>query len=128
MQQHANRLASSLQPEIRRYLELCGLSSAQMSKCDANTRLWQNLGLYGEEAEAYMEVLAREYGVNMEEFEFPRFFPSEFAGKNTFIKFIISSIPFLGTYMRSSKSYHPITLSMIASAIEAKRWIFKDGR
>jgi len=53
-------------------------------------RLYQDLNIYGDIAEAYMNVLADRYHVNMAGFEFDSFFPQEFAGKSALARSCIA--------------------------------------
>ncbi len=84
--------------------------------------MYHDLNLYGDVAEGYMEVLAEHYRVDLSGFEFKRFFPLEFAGKNQLIRVLFWIVPFAGNAARKNDEYLPLTLEMIESAIRTKRW------
>jgi hypothetical protein len=115
-------MASELSIELREYLKRCGLSKRKIAQCSGNTRMYHDLGLYGDIAEAYMEVLADHYHVDLSGFEFDKFFPPEFAGKNTLIGALLSIVPFAGYVTRQRGEYLPLTLEMIESVMRAKQW------
>lgn len=84
-----------------------------------------DLGLYGDIAEACMECLRDQYHVDLNQFEFEKFFPPEFEGKGPFTRAIISIVPFVGPMMRRGAEYKPLTLGMIGEAIRRKRFHFE---
>ncbi|MGJ9418323.1 hypothetical protein ACHAC9_11230 [Massilia sp. CMS3.1] len=84
--------------------------------------MYHDLGLYGDIAEAYMEELAYHYHVDMSGFEFDKFFPPEFAGKNALLAAVFSILPFAGYVARRRSEYLPLTLTMIESVLRAKQW------
>jgi hypothetical protein len=68
-------MASELSTELREYLKRCGLSKGTIARCNAETRMFHDLGLYGEVAEACIGVLADHYNVDLSGFEFEDYFP-----------------------------------------------------
>lgn len=115
-------MTSELSIELREYLKRCGLSKSKMAQCRGSTRMYHDLGIYGDIAEAYMEVLAEHYHVDLSGFEFDKFFPPEFAGKNAFIGALFSIVPFAGYVARQRGEWLPLTLERIDRAIRSKRW------
>ena len=115
-------MANDLSSELRAYLKHCGLSQSKIEQCTGSTRMYHDLGLYGDIAEAYMEVLIDHYQVDMTGFEFEKFFPPEFAGKNPITRAMLWFIPFAGNAARQRDEYLPLTLEMIDQAIHTKRW------
>ncbi|MDO9459926.1 MAG: DUF1493 family protein [Alphaproteobacteria bacterium] len=115
---------SSLSADLREYLKFCGLSNRKLARCSGRTRMYHDLGLYGDIAEAYMEVLVDRYHVDLSGFEFDKFFPPEFAGKNMLTGAFLSIVPFAGSIARARQRgvYLPLTLDMIDRTIRAKRW------
>lgn len=115
-------MTSELSIELRAYLKHCGLSESKIARCTGSTRLYHDLGLYGDIAEAYIGVLIDDYHVDMSGFEFEKFFPLEFAGKNLITRTFLWLAPFAGNAVRQRGEYSPLTLEMIDRAIHTKRW------
>jgi hypothetical protein len=113
--------------EVREYLKRCGLSERTIARCNGSTRMYHDLGLYGDIAEAYLGVLANSYHVDMSGFEFEKFFPLEFAGRNKLSRALLWIVPFAGMVARRRGEYFPLTLDMIARTIRAKWWFNADG-
>lgn len=111
-----------LSVELREFLKRCGLSERKIALCNGNTRMYHDLGLYGDIAEAYMEELADHHHVDLSGFEFDKFFPPEFAGGNGLLGGLISILPFAGYIARQRGEYLPLTLTMIDSVMRAKQW------
>lgn len=115
-------MESELSMELRGYLEHCGLSKSKIAQCSRSTRMYHDLGLYGDIAEACMEVLAERYQVDLRGFEFDKYFPPEFPGKNMLTGFLFQIIPFAGHMARRRWVYLPLTLGMIERSIRSGRW------
>lgn len=115
-------MASELSIELREYLKRCGLSESKIAQCNGGTRMYHDLGLYGDIAEACMEVLAKDYRVDLSGFEFEKFFPQEFAGKNVLARALLWLVPFAGNVARQQGEWLPLTLERIDQAISSKRW------
>jgi hypothetical protein len=115
-------MASDLSVELREYLKRCGLSERKIARCNGQTRMYHDLGLYGDIAEACMEELSRHYQVDLSGFEFDKFFPPEFAGKNGFLGALLSILPFAGYVARQRNEYLPLTLRMMDKVMHAKQW------
>lgn len=115
-------MARELSTELRGYLKRCGLSESKIAQCNRGTRMYHDIGLYGDIAEACMDVLVEDYGVDLSDFEFGKFFPPEFAGGNMLIRALFWLVPFAGKAARQRVEYLPLTLEMIDNAMDAKRW------
>ena len=115
-------MASELATELRGYLKYCGLSESKIAQCSSSTRMYHDLGLYGDIAEAYIEVLAERYHVDLSGFEFEKFFPHEFAGKSALARALLWILPFAGSAARQRNEYLPLTLERIDRAMRSKRW------
>lgn len=115
-------MSNELSIELRDYLKRCGLSRRVTATCSNVTRLYHDLGIYGDIAENCMEVLADEYGVDLSEFEFSRYFPSEFVGKNALTRALLWIVPFAGHAARARGKYLPLTLEMLDEALQKKSW------
>lgn len=107
--------------ELREYLNRCGLTARKIAQCSNGTRMYHDLGLYGDIAEAYMEILANDYHVDLSGFEFEKFFPLEFLGKNILTGLFLQFIPFASYLVRQRGKYLPLTLEMLDRAIRTKQ-------
>lgn len=114
-------MASQLSPDLREYLKRCGLPERKISHCSSGTRMYHDLGLYGDTAEACIEVLVDRYQVDVSGFDFEKFFPPEFEGKNWLTRTFLWIIPFARGAARRCAEYLPLTLEMIETAIRRKR-------
>lgn len=115
-------MMSELSIELREYLKRCGLPESKIAQCSGSTRMYHDLGLYGDIAEAYMEVLAEHYRVDLSGFEFDKFFPHEFAGKNVLTRVLLWITPFASNAARQRGEWLPLTLERLDRAIRSKRW------
>jgi hypothetical protein len=115
-------MTNELSIELREYLKRCGLSRRKIAQCSRETRMYHDLGLYGDIAEAYMEELVDHYHVDLSGFEFDKFFPPEFAGKNRLIGGLLSIVPFANYVARQRDEYLPLTLRMIERVMRTKQW------
>ncbi len=115
-------MAGELSIELREYLKRCGLSERKIAQCNGSTRMYHDLGLYGDIAEAYIDVLANHYHVDLSGFEFEKFFPVEFGGKNILTRVLLWIVPFASNAVRQRSEYLPLTLEMIDGAMRARRW------
>lgn len=116
-------MPEKLTNEVLEYLRLCGLSEKKIGKCDLDTRLYHDLGYYGDVAEANMELLESRFHVDLTDFRFDQYFPSEYWGENYAAKIINWAVPFVGAKNRGRQTYPPITLEMIGNVIRQKKWI-----
>lgn len=92
-----------------------------------NTSLYHDLGMYGDTALENIEQLQEKFGVDLSGFDFDKYFPPEFEGRNRFEAYLITFVPFLGTILRRRRTYASLTLEMINSSIRTKRWIPSTG-
>lgn len=111
-----------LSPELREYLTRCGLSEGQIAQCSRSTRMYHDLGLYGDIAEAYIEALVDHYQVDLSGFRFEKFFPPEFVGENLFTRTLLWLVPFAARIARQRGDYLPLTLGTIEHVMRTKRW------
>lgn len=118
---------NDLSDEVKGYLTYCGLSKNKIRNAKKDTRLYHDLGIYGDVAELYVESLIDKYEVDMSSFDFEKYFPLEFIGETAFQKVMYWAIPFLGLKARKTQKFKPLTLSMIEKTIETKQWIDGGG-
>jgi hypothetical protein len=114
---------NELSAETVEFLQRCGLRPAKILLCNLNTRLYHDLGWYGDIAESCMEELQAHYGVNLSGFDFASYFPAEFAGKNRFQQIAFWVLPFLGYLERRRSTFLPLTLARVESSLQSKKWI-----
>lgn len=119
-----NDKSSEKLPEIvTQYLRLCGLREKKIAGCHMGTRLYHDLGVYGEEAEAYLEVLVEQFQVDLTDFVFARFFPNEWPqGNSYFENCFLRLFPGIERLYKKSEVYYPITLQMVNNAINLGEW------
>jgi hypothetical protein len=113
---------TNLPPVLLEWLKECGTSIHTIRTCRLETKLFHDLGLYGEIAEAYLETLVSVYGVDMQDFRFEKYFPAEFAGDTALTKFLITYLPFGRRIFIDPLKYTPITLGEIYHSIECGKW------
>ena len=120
---HAAKMIKVKLPEvIVDFLELGGVRRSTIQGCDLNTRLFHELAIYGEAAEDCMKVLEDVYHVDMTNFDFDTFFPSEFPGKTSLTQALLWHIPFARYFLERGSMYEPLTLAMIETIIRSKQW------
>lgn len=103
----------------------CGISSTRIRRLRLSSRLYQDLGVYGDEAEAYMETLADQFGVDMTGFTFAQYFPEEFPGRHFTTAMLLAfvSMSLRKRFLHPDHQYEPLTLEMIQTALETGRWL-----
>jgi hypothetical protein len=115
-------MMTELSNELRDYLKRCGLRDDKVACCESNTRMYHDLGFYGDTAEACMEMLVNRYRVDLTGFGFGRYFPAEFVGKSMLTRTLLWIVPFAAKAVRRREEYLPLTLEMIDRMLQAKRW------
>jgi hypothetical protein len=116
-------MPENLSPKLYAFLRDWGMSEKSFATCTRETRLWHDLGYYGDIAESFLEELERKHQVDLGEFEFQKYFPIEAAGNHLFTNVIAIFLPFLAFLRRAVREYEPITLGMIDDAMVAKRLV-----
>jgi|KBSMisStandDraft_5_1062788.scaffolds.fasta_scaffold287874_2 hypothetical protein len=103
------------------YLVALEFSEEEIAQMSMNTRLFHDLGFYGDTAEDLIRVLERRFGVDLSKFRFDRYFPPEFEGRNKFEAFIRNiAVPIESRLIRDRDQYAPLSLGML------NRWML-DG-
>ena len=98
------------------------MSKGEIAQCTPSTRLYHDLGLYGEIAENCIAVLIDHYHVDMDGFVFDDFFPREFPGDTTVARLFFWLTPLAGWALRRRQSYLPLTLNVIEMVIDEGNW------
>lgn len=115
-------MSKELSNELQDCLKHCGLSDREIAQCNPSTCLYHDLGLYGDMAEAFLDMLVEQYQVNLTGFEFERYFPPEFIGKSALARILFWIVPFAAYAARRRSRWSPLTLDMIERLILSKRW------
>ncbi len=103
------------------YLRISGLGKALKKDKNMNSLMYHDLGIYGEIAEGYIDLLAEEYEVDVEKFNFEEYFPGEFYGKNLVHKYFFLIFP---SFRKDFKlTYKPFPVHKISEAIKSKKLI-----
>ena len=103
------------------FLLTAGMSEKTIKSSDLNTRLFHDLGLYGDIAIWFMEDLEKQ--VDMSRFYFERYFPPEFYGQGIWTRLFFGFCPFVSLVRRKREFYVPVTLRMVMKSLEKGEWI-----
>ncbi|ECC1695684.1 DUF1493 family protein, partial [Salmonella enterica subsp. salamae] len=68
-----------LGPVILNFLRAARFSEKEIVACKYSTRLFHDLHLFGDTSEDVLELLPSEFGVDMSQFKFHKYFPKEFS-------------------------------------------------
>jgi hypothetical protein len=109
---------------LREYLRECGHSDREIGRFSLGTRLYHDLRIYGDIAEAHFEVLSEKFGVDLTNFDFQSYFPDEYPGKNKLHAMLLAFIPFSikRRLLYTDEQYEPVTLRMIQESLRQKMW------
>jgi hypothetical protein len=115
-------MPAPLSQALIHHLQRCGYKSVDLENWSGETRLFQDIGLYGDNAADDLELLRREFAIDFEGFPFSKYFPNDFSFSwQTFV---------LNFFWRSRWAeevrgrYPPLTLEMLDVAIREKKWPF----
>lgn len=100
------------------------MSDREIRSASLDTRLYHDLGLYGDSAWSFVEEF--ETVIDMTEFNFDHYFPSEFYGQTSIASIVISLIPFANWLHRKKRHFKPLSLRMVAESIELGFWIERE--
>lgn len=93
----------------------------RVSSAVLESRLFHDLGMYGDIAEAYLEFLREQYEVSTDNFHFDDYFPQEFIGKNWLERILFWIWP-VDRKKFNASLFLPLTLRDVATAIEEGHW------
>ena len=102
------------------FLLNAGIPKKAVEESTLQTRLYHDLGLYGDTAWWFVEDVAKE--VDMSQFCFERYFPSECYGESHFTRMIYWLCPFVGAARRKRETYEPLTLQVVLESLESGKW------
>jgi hypothetical protein len=114
---------SDLSVELMNFLKQYGLSRRRMERCSRATKLWHDLGEYGEAAEDIIEEFSEAFHVDLSGFDFHKYFPSEWISDSLIISNLARMVPFLEYFIRMRGEYAPLTLGMLDDAILSKKLV-----
>lgn len=104
----------------RQYLLQCGYPDDQISKFSGETRLLQDIGLFGDDADEELTLLKKKFDVNFSNFPFYKYFP----GERGWDHFVLSFFGKTRWGDSVKRKYPPITLNMIEQSMRNRRWLF----
>lgn len=113
-------MKSAVGPLTKRFLRDWGYRDDEIEKWDGNTRVYHDMGVYGDDALEFLETLTGHFQVDLSEFPIDKYFPPEFYHSLGPIKFLRWFL--LG--QAENKKYPEITLNMIEHTLSVKRWEF----
>lgn len=112
--------SGSISEDVVRHLVRCGYSREKISTFNGETRLFQDIGLFGDNAFDELILLEKEFGVDFSGFEFSKYFPGNFGWDALILRTFWNS-----TWAnRVKQNYKPITLNMLGEVIRQKKWMF----
>ena len=131
-----NPYSGALGPVIISFLKKARFSAKEITLLTYDTRLLHDLHLFGDTAEDVLEVLQREFNVDMSPFQFNKYFPAEFSKDVEYIDKLNILLFFKLNVIASKyfviikekvdeiyRNYPPITLGMIEMSIMEKKWV-----
>jgi hypothetical protein len=91
------------------------------SSLDMKSRLYHDIGIYGDMALFLLEQLQDE-GINMQEFNFDDYFPREFIGSNILSNFYYLIFPAQRHKYFSERNFKEFTLQMLDRLLIKRVW------
>jgi hypothetical protein len=108
---------------VYRFLVSAGYRAHEIAAWRMDTRLFHDVGLYGDSAEDHMLLLQQKFGIDLSEFSFVRYFPPEYEGKTRLQAFLRNlAIPIHSRLIRDRNKFEPLTLQQVNDAMLAGRW------
>jgi hypothetical protein len=107
------------------YLKRCGYSAAKIDSWTSETRLLHDLGLCGDDILDEFKILQDEFGVDLSEFDFKKYFPSEPSMDAYFITIrrLLRAVGLGKVVNRVCGKYPAVSLGKIESTISQRKWI-----
>ena len=103
---------------LARFLEMSGLKKHCSRDGFRLLSVYHDLGIYGDEAESYIELLEDEFGVDISKFNFDQYFPSEFYEKVPLPRFSFKPFIFLWGSKKNDDRYQRFTIELVEEAIQ----------
>lgn len=107
------------------YLKKCRYPAAKIGSWASETRLLHDLGLCGDDVLDEFKILQDEFGIDLSDFEFKRYFPSEFSMDAYFITIrrLLRAVGLGKIVDRIYDKYREVSLGMIESTIRQRKWV-----
>lgn len=102
------------------YLVDCGLDKYFLDQSSLDIRLYHDLNIYGDVAESYIELLSEKYDVDISDFKFDEYFPTEFIGKTNVQRVMFWLFPFLRKNHLDKNEYLPFTFKKLKDSFDSK--------
>ena len=110
--------------DIDYYLEIMNLIQEQMgvksTRLNSSSTLQRDVGMDGDDADEFMRRFARRFSVNMEGFQFEKYFGPERG-------FLLFDYLFLRLFKKNALKYVEITIAHLVAVAERKSWFDPDG-
>lgn len=107
-------------PLVAKWRLSCGYAPANLARLSGGTRLFHDIGLYGDNAADELKILHDEFGVDFSSFNFRKYFPGNFGLEALFLTLAPKSKWADGIRQK----YPPITFDMLEEAIHKQKWAF----
>jgi hypothetical protein len=114
-------MSSDLSPVLLSYLAEASVTKKKRAQCNRDTRLWQDLRIYGEIADDFLTDISERHQIDLSGFDSEKYHLGEYQGKNLFTINLFFFLPFVNDYLRARKVCALLTLGMIDDAIVTKR-------
>jgi len=101
-------------------LKNSGLSDQALRRSSLDTRVYHDLGFYGDPAWWFVEELGKL--IDMSKFNFDHYFPPECYGESFVAGIAYGMVPFANWLRRRNGRYAPLSMRMIARCIENGSW------
>jgi hypothetical protein len=102
----------------RAYLTRVGYTTQKIDSWNSRTRLLQDVGITGDNAWDEIQIMHREFGVDLTGFFVDDYFPSELSTAALVLRFL----PRSGWAGRIRQRYPELTLSLVEEILGRKRW------
>jgi hypothetical protein len=113
-------MSAVISPLIVRHFRRCGYSEKTIATFTGETRLFQDIGIFGDNAYDELNLLRKEFDIDFSAFEFKKYFPGNFGVEPLILMTFWNS----KWADRIKRRYPPITLSMLDEVIQKKKWVF----
>ena len=106
------------------YLKKCGYTDAKIGSWTSETRLLHDIGLSGDDVLDEFKILQDEFGVDLSDFEFNKYFPSELSTDAflLILRPLLRAVGLQRIVIHIFDKYSEFTLGMIESTIRQKKW------
>ena len=109
--------------DLRAFVRICGFEELNLPEISEATTVLGNLGQTGDDFDDVIDVLPREFGVDMSDYDWRKHTPTELHRDSLILSFR-NFFEFFrpGIVQRTLAKYEPVTLGRIGEAIRTKKW------